>query len=384
METWSAGTRTVVDTCLDEIENSDVVILIVIHRSGSVDESGKPIFEIEYDHAKEVGMDVLAFVGKQIPPIDPGSLVPKEIERLQAFLDRLGPEMRGEFRSADELGTLVLQSLINWKQEKKLGRKSRLTIGQVIDEYFRIKVKEQRADTQLEKHIILDALSSSLGHLEIHQAGPMDLLRWLESQTSWETHNTRKGRLNVVMGAFRWAERERRIQKNPFEDRSGQFYDEFLGKPDPNAGYGSISDVDLGKFLRHCRSPRLKRPVLFLKYTRCPVVVMLRLTWNQIIQEENVIRTLVRAREPMIIPIPQEVVEIFNEIRAEQLAKGTYAPEGHVFRQRRGKPWNRQSFRSSWELVATRAGVEHIKPSGLTARKSRRRLDHPGDKDYAV
>lgn len=51
------------DRCYEEIENSQIFILLLGHRYGDIDtESGKSFTELEYLHARELGLPILAFL----------------------------------------------------------------------------------------------------------------------------------------------------------------------------------------------------------------------------------------------------------------------------------------------------------------------------------
>ena len=51
------------DRCYEEIENSQIFILLLGHRYGDIDtEAGKSFTELEYLHARELGLPILAFL----------------------------------------------------------------------------------------------------------------------------------------------------------------------------------------------------------------------------------------------------------------------------------------------------------------------------------
>ena len=69
MEFFSAQPDTPKDACLTELAASDLVILVIGDRHGSIDpETGKSFTQLEYEKAKEERKDILTFLKHNIPP----------------------------------------------------------------------------------------------------------------------------------------------------------------------------------------------------------------------------------------------------------------------------------------------------------------------------
>lgn len=63
METFGARKSTPLDTCLKELEESDIYIGVISMCYGSIDNlTGKSYTQLEYDKAKELGLDILIYL----------------------------------------------------------------------------------------------------------------------------------------------------------------------------------------------------------------------------------------------------------------------------------------------------------------------------------
>jgi Domain of unknown function (DUF4062) len=62
MEEFGARTAGALDTCLAEVEQSDVYVAIIAYRLGSIDpETKKPFTLLEYEKAVEFGKEILIY-----------------------------------------------------------------------------------------------------------------------------------------------------------------------------------------------------------------------------------------------------------------------------------------------------------------------------------
>ncbi len=63
MEEFGARPDTPLDTCLTEVEQSDVYVGIVAYRLGSIDDASQKSFtQLEYEHARQLGRQILIYV----------------------------------------------------------------------------------------------------------------------------------------------------------------------------------------------------------------------------------------------------------------------------------------------------------------------------------
>jgi len=102
------------DTCLEEVEQSQVFLLFIGPRYGSIDhESGKSFVEREYENASELGIPKLAYVIDDeyefpIKYVSKG----REAESLAAFKDRVMAELTvSSFTTPEDLASKVYEDL---------------------------------------------------------------------------------------------------------------------------------------------------------------------------------------------------------------------------------------------------------------------------------
>jgi len=102
------------DTCLEEVEQSQVFLLFIGPRYGSIDhESGKSFVEPEYENASELGIPKLAYVIDDeyefpIKYVSKG----REAESLAAFKDRVMAELTvSSFTTPEDLASKVYEDL---------------------------------------------------------------------------------------------------------------------------------------------------------------------------------------------------------------------------------------------------------------------------------
>src|SRR5262245_37302653 len=88
MEAFGARAEPALETCLAEVEQSDIYVGIIGHSLGTVDESsGKSYTQLEYDRARDLKRDILIFIMDDTHPILISQIDrdPRRAERLEAF-----------------------------------------------------------------------------------------------------------------------------------------------------------------------------------------------------------------------------------------------------------------------------------------------------------
>lgn len=131
MEDFLASPSTPLDTALQHVRNSDLMILIIGFRAGSLlqNKSGMTYTSAEYSEAVALGKHVLAFKkhGKRWPWSRRKKWMNKERSRVKAkTLTKFRDEVRlrctcESFTSPDELALAVIQSLENWENQGRPG-----------------------------------------------------------------------------------------------------------------------------------------------------------------------------------------------------------------------------------------------------------------------
>src|SRR5260370_32678121 len=93
MEEFGARTATPLETCLAEVEQSDVYVGIIAYRLGSIDpDTKKPFTVLEYEEAVEQKKEILIYIVDDDVAFFPRSLMDDDTltrERLAAFKGKL-------------------------------------------------------------------------------------------------------------------------------------------------------------------------------------------------------------------------------------------------------------------------------------------------------
>jgi len=113
MELWSADGRSGAVYSVDRVKQSDVLILLLAHRYGTIpDGEQHSITELEYLAARDAGIPVLAFFVDPELPWPPQDIDWESRDQLQNFKERVEREVtRKQFRTPQELAVLVTQAL---------------------------------------------------------------------------------------------------------------------------------------------------------------------------------------------------------------------------------------------------------------------------------
>jgi integrase len=175
--------------------------------------------------------------------------------------------------------------------------------------------------------------SPPIGDWPLVNCQPFHLQDWIESNPKWKSSSTRKAKANIVNAAFNWARKGRRITDNPFEHVN---YEEAERRP-------CMPDEVLQVVMEKANL-KFERALTFLRLTGCRQSSMFRLRWEHIDWDSKipVARLPVsmsksgkkKKKGTTIILLP-EAVELLRKVKAEDFH------EGEVFRNNRGKPWNR-------------------------------------------
>lgn len=130
MEDFGANTEPSIETCRTRIQQSDIFVLIVGFKYGSLGEGGKSFVELEYEYALKLKKPILVFIVDDDAEIKV-SLVDKgePAEKLDAFKKKLQTNHTvKKFNSVDSLYGFILESV---KQE--IIKISHCTVNPLLD-----------------------------------------------------------------------------------------------------------------------------------------------------------------------------------------------------------------------------------------------------------
>lgn len=129
-EFFGARDKKPIDTCLKEVEQSNVFIMIIGFRFGSIDrESGKYFIEIEYEKAKELNLPKFIYFLDDENPFPPKYIaINEEAHHLLKFKAKLREDHTIQtVTSTEDFANKVIADLLRELPEKgfKIGRKKK-------------------------------------------------------------------------------------------------------------------------------------------------------------------------------------------------------------------------------------------------------------------
>lgn len=231
-----------------------------------------------------------------------------------------------------------------------------LTVRQVVDRYLEHCVTVGRhtpeAATERERTMRGGPRKSYPGFVEVcgdyavADCSPAMLEDWIEGNPRWRSTSTRKAKSVIVQAAFNWAARRRSIPANPF---SGVTYEESDPRP-------CLPDDVLTRMMG-AASKHFERALLFLRLTGCRLSDLCRLRWEHVDWERGLGLLPYRKgtkrgkQRPKPLILLPEAMELLRKIQTE-------GRDGEVFRNSRGRPWNRRNLGQTFARLKRRLGID--------------------------
>jgi hypothetical protein len=109
VHSYTPDTETVRESCLQDVDSSDIYVLILGHRYGAIPPDDNPeslsITHLEYRRARNRKIPIVALFRTSIPTVSLSDIyTPDQLARVKAFRDEVGHDLRpGEFSTSEEL-----------------------------------------------------------------------------------------------------------------------------------------------------------------------------------------------------------------------------------------------------------------------------------------
>jgi hypothetical protein len=118
---WSADDREPSELSKSKVERSDVLVLILAHRYGTIPPgSSYSVTELEYRAAREANVPVLAFILDSKTPWPPDHIDWSQKDRLDAFKEVVRGDVTAKtFSSTEDLSRLITQALANFQDKNR-------------------------------------------------------------------------------------------------------------------------------------------------------------------------------------------------------------------------------------------------------------------------
>lgn len=128
-------------TCLEEVDKSNVFIMFIGSRYGSIDdEFGKSYVELEYEEAKKKGIPKFVYLADDNYPVSPANIDFENHEKLDKFKKQLLSEHTiTRFTTDGDLAEKILQDLIRELPRKDflIGKDESLIASETTEETIR-------------------------------------------------------------------------------------------------------------------------------------------------------------------------------------------------------------------------------------------------------
>jgi hypothetical protein len=118
---WAADERDPTSLSLDELQESDLVVLLIAHRYGTIPPGEtRSITEIEFDNAVKWGILVIVFLINEEYEWHPSKFEHRKYERLLAFKEKVKHHCTVKYyKTPDSLAALVTQAIVNFDRKHR-------------------------------------------------------------------------------------------------------------------------------------------------------------------------------------------------------------------------------------------------------------------------
>jgi integrase len=215
------------------------------------------------------------------------------------------------------------------------------TVGEIVQRYLDDAAGRWGAEALEDRSHTLRTFADLFGSFAAVDCPPGLLPNWIETQNTWRSSSTKRSKEGTVIACFKWAAREGLIPHNPFVSRH---YREGEARP-------PLEDSILDDVCSRANKP-FEHALRFLRLTVCRLSALCGLTWEDVNLEQGtaILRSAGKAQEVGLVP---EAIELLQQI---DHAQGGLR-QGHVFRNNRGRAWNRRTLGQQLRRMKDRYGL---------------------------
>lgn len=192
----------------------------------------------------------------------------------------------------------------------------------------------------------LQGFTDRCGNLKARDVKPLHVSGWLDSHPTWGP-SSRRGAITAVKRCWAWAVEEGRLDANP------------LGaiKRPPMGRRAGIQDDEAEKVVAAIQSPALRDFVEGMMATGCRPGELSDMKAADVAADGRSI--VVRNK------LGTRVVTLTGKAAALVARLASARPEGPIFLNTRGKPWNRNSLRCAFRQIRKRTGIAGAVPYAM-------------------
>jgi len=235
---------------------------------------------------------------------------------------------------------------------------SDMTVRGVLDAYW-LWLKENRApETAAARAGILKSFGKSVpATLKAEAARPYHVQKWLDSNPRIKSDTTKNTRITQILGVFSWAKRMRYIDENPLAD---------MPKPSALTRQEFIPAERWPEVLALATDDAFRDFLNFMLSTGCRTTEIMKFEaehFNGHALVLPIVQSKGRKRSRVVF-LPDDALAIVQKLVVAN-------PTGKLFRNAKGKAWNRNSVRCRFRRMK-----EKLKMPWLTATHLRHSFAH--------
>lgn len=238
---------------------------------------------------------------------------------------------------------------------------SEWTVSRILDEFLDWCNKNREPSTYRWYRSRLQSFHKFIGdRLRVNDLDPWRVSKWVDKTYGDQSSSTRHGAYRCVVRAFNWAVRHGLIRHSPVAG---------IEKPTPESREAVISQAQFEDVLSLVRDQEFRDVLEFLWHTGARpqefrVVEARHVDGRKIVLERRISKGKKRRRTIWLNAEAHAIVE--------RLAKR--CPEGPIFRNTRGNPWNKNNMSCRFSRLREKTGIDELCAYTLRHSYATRRL----------
>lgn len=223
---------------------------------------------------------------------------------------------------------------------------SKLKACELVDLFLEHVKRHKKASTYGWYQVHLQSFSDHAGGAVVANVKPHHVSGWIDAHPRWGA-STRRGAITAIKRCWAWALEEGRLDTNPLVS---------IKRP-PMGRRAGIADEDQAKFMDAIRHAELRDFADAMIETGCRPGELSDVTAVDVAEDRGsmVVRNKLGSR---IVVLTEKAGAIMTRLALA-------SPDGPIFRNTRGMPWNRNSLRCAFREIRKRTGVAGAVPYAL-------------------
>lgn len=222
---------------------------------------------------------------------------------------------------------------------------SKLTAHQLCDLFLDHVQRHRKASTYGWYVIHLQSFSDHSGSVKAAGIKPLHLTSWLDAprKKAWGP-STRRGAITAVKRCWAWAAEEGHLEDNSLAS---------VKRP-PMGRRAGMADGDVDKVIGAIESSQLRDFVQAMTETGCRPGELSGMTASDLGPECRTV--LVRNKlGDRVVTLTEKASSLMSRLAKDR-------PEGPIFLNTKGRPWNRNALRCAFRKIRAKTGVEGAVP----------------------